>query len=42
MIFVPSRKGISHSPEEYTSPEDMAKGAGVLLRTVLKLDKQGL
>lgn len=41
MIFVPSRNGISHSPEEYTSPEDMAKGAGVLLRTVLKLDKQG-
>jgi N-carbamoyl-L-amino-acid hydrolase len=42
MIFVPSRNGISHSPEEYTSPEDMAKGAGVLLRTVLKLDEKGL
>ena len=42
MIFVPSRKGISHAPEEYTSPEDMAKGAGVLLRTVLKLDVKGL
>jgi N-carbamoyl-L-amino-acid hydrolase len=42
MIFVPSRNGISHSPEEYTSPEDMAKGAGVLLRTVLKLDGKGL
>ena len=26
MIFVPSVAGISHSPEEYTMPEDMANG----------------
>jgi len=38
MIFVPSRGGISHSPKEYTSPQDMANGADVLLRTLLKLD----
>jgi N-carbamoyl-L-amino-acid hydrolase len=38
MIFVPSRDGISHSPEEYTSPEDMANGAKVLLETVLAID----
>jgi N-carbamoyl-L-amino-acid hydrolase len=38
MIFVPSKGGISHSPKEYTSPEDMARGADVLLRTVLKID----
>jgi len=39
MIFVPSRGGISHSPKEYTSPQDMANGADVLLRTILKLDE---
>ncbi len=39
MIFVPSRGGISHSPNEYTSPQDMANGADVLLRTILKLDE---
>ena len=38
MIFVPSVDGISHSPREYTSPEDMANGATVLLRTVLAID----
>jgi N-carbamoyl-L-amino-acid hydrolase len=38
MIFVPSVLGISHSPKEYTSPEDMANGANVLLRTVLAID----
>lgn len=37
MIFVPSRGGISHSPAEYSSPEDMEAGANVLLQTVLKL-----
>jgi N-carbamoyl-L-amino-acid hydrolase len=39
MIFVPSMNGISHSPKEYTTPEDMANGANVLLRTILKLDE---
>jgi N-carbamoyl-L-amino-acid hydrolase len=39
MIFVPSRNGISHSEEEYTSPEDCEKGANVLLKTFLKLDQ---
>jgi N-carbamoyl-L-amino-acid hydrolase len=38
MIFVPSQKGISHSPNEFTSPEDMANGASVLFRTVLEID----
>jgi beta-ureidopropionase / N-carbamoyl-L-amino-acid hydrolase len=38
MIFVPSKGGISHSPKEYTSPEDMANGARVLLETVLAID----
>jgi acetylornithine deacetylase/succinyl-diaminopimelate desuccinylase-like protein len=38
MIFVPSRGGISHNPEEYTSPEHCALGAQVLLDAVLEYD----
>ena len=40
MIFVPSKGGISHSPKEFTSAEDMANGANVLLHTILDLDKK--
>lgn len=39
MIFVPSKNGVSHAPDEYTSPEDMANGVSVLLQTVLSIDK---
>ena len=39
MIFVPSIGGISHSPKEFTTPEDMANGANVLLHTVLAIDR---
>ena len=39
MIFVPSVKGISHSPNEFTKPEDVVNGANVLLQTVLRLDQ---
>lgn len=38
MIFVPSRNGISHSPSEWTSPEQCVSGASVLLRTIMALD----
>jgi len=37
MIFVPSVNGYSHREDELTSYEDCAKGANVLLNTVLKL-----
>jgi len=40
MIFVPSVKGISHSPLELTRPEDVTNGANVLLQTILRLDQQ--
>jgi N-carbamoyl-L-amino-acid hydrolase len=40
MIFVPSKGGISHSPKEFTSAQDMANGANVLLHTILSLDKK--
>jgi len=40
MIFVPSVGGISHSPREFSHPEDIANGANVLLHTLLKLDRR--
>ena len=39
MIFVPSASGISHSPREWTSWEDCAHGADVLLASVLTVDR---
>jgi len=42
MIFVPSVGGISHAPNEFTRPEDMANGANVLLRAVLAIDQGAL
>ncbi|MGH9955826.1 MAG: M20 family metallo-hydrolase, partial [Pyrinomonadaceae bacterium] len=42
MIFVPSIGGISHSPREFSRPEDIANGANVLLHTLLKLDRATL
>jgi N-carbamoyl-L-amino-acid hydrolase len=38
MIFCPSVGGISHSPKEYTKPQDVVNGANVLLQTILRLD----
>ncbi|MDX6463938.1 MAG: beta-ureidopropionase / N-carbamoyl-L-amino-acid hydrolase, partial [Acidobacteriaceae bacterium] len=39
MIFVPSVGGISHSSAEFTEAEDCARGAEVLLETILRLDR---
>ncbi len=36
MIFVPSKDGISHSPFEWSDPEDIYRGAQVLLLTLLQ------
>ena len=41
MIFVPSRAGISHSPDEYSTPDDITRGTNVLLGSVLALDLEG-
>jgi len=40
MIFVPSRDGISHAPQEYSSWDDIANGTEVLYRTILQLDQR--
>ena len=37
MIFTPSRDGLSHNPEEHTSPADLQAGADVLLQVMLAL-----
>lgn len=37
MIFIPSHKGISHSPEEYTPWESVVNGANTLLQTLIHL-----
>jgi hydantoinase/carbamoylase family amidase len=37
MIFVPSRGGISHHPDEYTAPEQVDDGARVLAGTLRRL-----
>ncbi len=42
MIFVPSRDGISHAPAEFTSAEDMANGASVLVQSILAIDAADL
>jgi N-carbamoyl-L-amino-acid hydrolase len=39
MIFIPSIGGISHSPKEFSRPQDIENGANVLLQTLLKLDR---
>ena len=38
MIFVPSVGGISHAPAEFTTPEDCANGAQVLMNALLLAD----
>lgn len=37
MIFVPSKMGVSHNKNEYTSPEQCIQGANVLLQTLMRL-----
>jgi allantoate deiminase len=38
IVFVPSRGGLSHVPEEWTSTTDIARGVDVLRQTVMRLD----
>ena len=39
MIFIPSVGGVSHSPEEYSTPEAVVNGANVLLNAVIAADR---
>ncbi|MFJ8234221.1 Zn-dependent hydrolase [Ureibacillus sp. NPDC094379] len=42
LIFIPSKDGISHHPDEFSSWEDIELGAQVYLETVLQLQKGGM
>jgi ureidoglycolate amidohydrolase len=37
MIFIPCRNGVSHRPDEYAKPEDIAAGTRILARTLATL-----
>jgi hydantoinase/carbamoylase family amidase len=37
MVFVPSRGGVSHHPDEYTAPEQLDAGVRVLARVLARL-----
>ena len=37
MIFIPSKGGVSHRPDEYSAPADIARGADVLAKTLAQL-----
>ena len=37
MIFVPSRGGVSHHPDEFTAPEELERGVQVLAGTLARL-----
>ncbi len=41
MLFIPCRGGVSHRPDEYASPEDIARGVLVLARTLGRLASGG-
>lgn len=38
MIFIPSKNGVSHAIDEFSSEDQIEKGANVLLQTLLELD----
>ena len=40
LVFVPSRHGVSHSPEEFTSPEDLATGFRFMGELVARIAKR--
>lgn len=39
MIFIPSRDGVSHNPEEYSTPEQVEEGMKVMLGAVMRYDQ---
>jgi beta-ureidopropionase / N-carbamoyl-L-amino-acid hydrolase len=40
MLFIPSRRGISHSPLEWSEPEDICLGAQLLLDSVIRVGNE--
>jgi N-carbamoyl-L-amino-acid hydrolase len=42
MIFIPSQRGISHNPLEWSAPEDIALGAQILMETMINIANEKL
>ena len=42
MIFVPSKRGISHNPLEWTDPRDIALGTQLLMETMIRIANEPL
>tara|TARA_R110002049_G_scaffold2750_8_gene22219 strand:- start:159491 stop:160744 length:1254 start_codon:yes stop_codon:yes gene_type:complete len=42
MLFIPCRDGVSHRPDEYSSPDQIGSGVEVLARTLAKLSTAAL
>jgi len=37
LIYVPSKNGVTHHPDEWTEYEDLKKGIDVMMRTVSEI-----
>ena len=42
MIFIPSLRGISHNPLEWSDPDDIALGAQLLMETMIRVANENL
>ena len=42
MIFIPSQRGISHNPLEWTAPEDIGLGCQLLMETIVRVANEKL
>jgi N-carbamoyl-L-amino-acid hydrolase len=42
MIFIPSRRGISHNPLEWSAPDDIGLGAQLLMETIIRIANEKL
>jgi N-carbamoyl-L-amino-acid hydrolase len=42
MIFIPSLRGISHNPLEWTAPDDIGLGAQLLMETIIRVANETL
>ena len=42
MIFIPSRRGISHNPLEWSAPDDIGLGAQLLMETIIRVANEKL
>ena len=41
MVFIPCKEGLSHCPEEWSEPHEVAAGTAVIFEAVLAFDGAG-